>query len=112
VRERAYIGGVDGQDGVEEVGEADALGFGDQAEESAVAVEAPRAALLDDLEPGLVVAVEEAVVDLACGVLVSELEGVGAKPLGLDDCRQRVGDQATQRRAGSQFLELGDKRSS
>jgi len=103
---------VDGKDGVEEVGKADPLRFGDQTEESAVAVEAPGTALLDDLEAELVVAVEEAVVDLAGGVLVGELEGVGAEPLCLDDRRQRVGDQATQRRAGRQFLKLGDKRSS
>ena len=41
VRQRLDDRGVDGQHRVEEVGQADALRLGDQAEEGAVAVEAP-----------------------------------------------------------------------
>ncbi len=41
VRQRLDDGGVDRQHRVEEVGEANAVGLGDQAEEGAVAVEAP-----------------------------------------------------------------------
>ena len=58
---------MDGEHRVEEVREADALRLGDEAEERAVAVEAPGAALLDDLEPRLVVAVEELVGHAAGG---------------------------------------------
>ena len=61
VRQRLDVGGVDGQHRVEEVGQADALRLGDQAEEGAVAVEAPGAALLDELQARLVVAVEQLV---------------------------------------------------
>ena len=57
--------GVDGQEGVEEVGELDALGFGDEPEEGAVSVEAPRAAQLDQVEAVLVVFVEQLVGDFA-----------------------------------------------
>ena len=52
VRQRLDERGVDGEHGIEQVGEADALGLGDEAEERAVAVEAPGPALLDDLERG------------------------------------------------------------
>jgi len=45
---------VHGEHWVEEVREVDALGFGDEPEGVAVGVEAPGAALLDDLEPRFV----------------------------------------------------------
>ena len=41
---------VDGQDGVEQMGQFDAVGFGDKAKQSAVPVEAPGTALLNDLD--------------------------------------------------------------
>ena len=65
VRQRLDERGVDGQHRIEEVRQADAVRLGDQPEQRAVAVEAPGPALLDDLEPGLVVAVEQLVGDLA-----------------------------------------------
>ena len=52
---------MDREHGIEEVREADAVRLGDEAEERAVAVEAPRPALLHDLEARLVVAVEDLV---------------------------------------------------
>ena len=55
VRQRLDQRGVNGQDRIEEMRQADALRLGDQAEERAVAIEAPRPALLHDLEPRLVV---------------------------------------------------------
>ncbi|HEX7602594.1 MAG TPA: hypothetical protein VF316_13350 [Polyangiaceae bacterium] len=45
---------MDREHGVEQVREADPVGFRDEAEQRAVAVEAPRPTLLDDLEPRLV----------------------------------------------------------
>ena len=44
VRERFDQRGVDGQQRIEEVGQPDAVGFGNQAEHPPVAVEAPRTA--------------------------------------------------------------------
>ena len=61
VRQRLDERGVDREHRVEEVREADAVRLGDEPEQRAVAVEAPRAALLDDLEARLVVAVEQLV---------------------------------------------------
>ena len=65
VRQRVDHRRVDRQQRVEQVREADALRFGHQPEQRAVAVEAPRPPLGDDLEPGLVVAVEQFVGDRA-----------------------------------------------
>ena len=84
-------GDVDGEDGVEGVGEADALGLGDESEESAVGVEAPGAAFVDDFEVGLAGAVEELVADVAGRVFVGEFECVGAVPLDADDGDEAAG---------------------
>ena len=100
-------GGVDGEDGVEEVGEADALGFGDEAEEGAVGVEAPGAAFVDDFEAGFVVAVEEFAGGVAGGVFVGEFEGVGAVPLDADDGDEAAGGDATDGGGGAEVLEGG-----
>jgi hypothetical protein len=62
----------------------DALGLGDQAEERAIAVEAPRPALLDEFEARLVVAVEQLVRHLAGRRLVGQFQRLGAKPLDAD----------------------------
>ena len=98
VRQRLDERGVDREHRIEQVREADAVRLGDEAEERAVAVEAPRAALLDDLEARLVVAVEELVGDPARRRLVGELERVGAEPLDADDGDERVGQDAADRR--------------
>ena len=50
---------MDCEERIEEVGEADALGFGDQAEESAVGVEGPRAGLSAGFEAGFVAPVQD-----------------------------------------------------
>ena len=52
---------MDGQQRVEQVREADALGLGHEPEQRPIAVEAPRPSLGDNLEPGLVVTVEQLV---------------------------------------------------
>ena len=65
MRQRVDHRRVDRQQRVEQVREADALRFGHQPEQRAVAIEAPRPPLDDDLKPGLVVAVEQFVGDRA-----------------------------------------------
>ena len=61
MRQRIDHRRMDGQDRIEQVGQADTLRLGDQPEESAFAVEAPGAALFDDLDARLVVAIEQLV---------------------------------------------------
>ena len=57
-----------GQEGVEEIGKADAVGLGQKPEQVAVAVEAPRAAGLGDFAGRLAVSVQELIPELASGV--------------------------------------------
>ena len=47
-----------GKHWVKQVGQADTMRLRNQAKQMPVAVEAPRAAVLDDLEPRLVMAIE------------------------------------------------------
>ena len=106
VRQRLDERGVDRQHRIEEVRQADAVRLGDQAEERAVAVEAPGPALLDDLEARLVVAVEQLVRHLAGRRLVGQLERLGAEPLDADDRDQGIGQDAAHGGVGLEFFEL------
>ena len=66
MRQRLDDRGAHGEHGVEEMGKADSLRLGDRAEKRVVAVEAPGSPGFDDLEPGLVVTVQQLVGDPAC----------------------------------------------
>ena len=70
VRERIQERGVDREDRVEEVRQADAVRFGDEPEELAVAVETPRPPGLDEIAAMLVVLVEKHIGDLSRRILV------------------------------------------
>ena len=94
VRQRVDQRRVDGQQRVEQVGQANPVGLGDETEQAAVAVEAPRAPGGDDLQPGLVVAVDEFVAKPALGGLVGQLQALGAEPLRIDDSDDRTGQDA------------------
>ena len=104
--ERLDVGGMDGQQGVEEMGEANALGLGDEAEEGAVAVEAPWAGLFGDADAGLVVAVEELVGDLASGCFVGQLDGVVPVPLHVDHSDEAVCQDALDSGVGCEFFQF------
>ena len=104
VRQRVDHRRVDRQQRVEQVREADALRLRHQPEQRAVAVEAPRPPLGDDLEPGLVVAVEQFVGDRAGLRLVGQLERFRAEPLHADDRDQAVGMHATDGATGLQVF--------
>ena len=106
VRQWLHHRGVHGEHGVEEMRKADALGLGDQAEEGAVAVEAPRPADLDDLQLGLVVTVQKLVGDLAGGRFVGQLKRFGAEPLHPDNRRDPLGQYAAYRSVGLEIFEL------
>lgn len=86
VHGRALVGqgldlrSVDGQHRIEQVGQPDAVGLGHQPEQGSVAVEAPRPPLLDDLQAGLVVAVEELVPDPPGGARLQVLESAQPAP--------------------------------
>ena len=63
--ERVYERGVDGQQRVEEVCEADAASFGNHTEQAPVAIEAPGQADGDYLQLGFAVAVQQLAAKLA-----------------------------------------------
>ena len=106
VRQRLDHRRVHGEHGIEEMGEADPLRFGDEAEQRAVAVEAPGPSGLDDLEPGLVVTVQQLVGDLAGRCLVGQLQGFRAEPLDADHRDEAVGQNAAHRGIGPEVIEL------
>ena len=91
---------------IEKVREANAVRLGDEPEERAVAVEAPRPALLDHLNPRLVVAIEQLVCHLALGRLVGEFQGGGAIPLNIDDGHQAIWQDAPNGGVGFQVFEM------
>ncbi len=66
--------GVDSQERIEQVGEADPVGLGDEPEERAVAIEAPGLAGRGDFQRRLSIPVEELVPEPARCVLVRDLE--------------------------------------
>ena len=88
------------------MGEANPLRLGDQAEQRAVAVEAPGSPDFDDFEPGLVVAVQQLVGDAAGRRLVSQFECLGAEPLDADHRDEAVGQNPAHRGPGLEILQL------
>jgi hypothetical protein len=83
--------------GLEQMRKPDAARLEDQSQQRAVAIERPRTSRLDDLECRLIAAIDEAVVDSAYGVLVSDLDGLVALPLDVKTfeplrvCRRLIG---------------------
>ena len=80
VRQRLHVAGGDGQHRVEQAGQRDPLGLGDQLEVGGGGVEGA-AAGLGDAELVLVLAEDHLLAEAAGGGLVGQLERVGAVPL-------------------------------
>src|SRR5690606_6449136 len=104
--QRIDEGRVHRQDRIEQVREPDAVRFRYEPEKRSVGVEAPRAALLDDLQPGFVVPVEDLVVYSAGGCTVDECERVGAVPLDADDGNRGVQEDAANGRTRLKVFEF------
>src|SRR5262245_14985261 len=90
---------------VEEMRESDAMRLGHEPESRAVAVEAPRPALLNDVETGFIVAVEQLVGYLAGWRLVGQLQRLGAEPLHVHHRDEGVRQHPTNGGIGLQILE-------
>src|SRR5437867_8233884 len=95
---------MDGEDRIEEVRKSDSLCFRDEAKKGAVPIETPGAALLDYLETGFVMAVEERIRNPAGRILVGQLQGFRAKPLHTDDGGKAIRKDASHARVGFQVL--------
>jgi hypothetical protein len=106
VRQRLDQRSVDGQDRVEQVRQANAVRFGDEAKQRAVAVEAPRPPLLEHLEPRFVVPVEDLLRDPPVRRAVDEGERVRAVPLHAHDGHRAVGQKAPDGGVRAEVFEL------
>ena len=80
--------------GIEKVGQSDAMGPGYQSEKTPVAIKAPWAALFNDLETRLVVAVKKFVGHFAGGRLIGQFERLRAEPLHVDDRDEAIRQNA------------------
>ena len=109
VRQRLDPRRVDGQHGVEEVRQPNAEGLRDEPEEGAVSVEAPRPALLDDLQAGLVVPVEQLVGDFTFGGPVGQLQCFGPEPLDADDGGHAVRERPAHLGAGGEVFQAHER---
>ena len=94
VRQRLDQRGVHREHRIEQVRQADAVGLGDEAEQRAVAVEAPGTTGGHDVQRGFVIPIEQLVADPAAGVLVGDLHGGRTEPLHADQRHQPVGQEA------------------
>jgi hypothetical protein len=104
VGERLDVGGMNSEERVEEVGETDSQSLRDQAEELSVAVERPSGAGGFDLQPGLVVPVEELVTDVPLVVTVGERNRRAAVPGCLNDGNGTIGEYASKTRSRREVL--------
>jgi hypothetical protein len=105
VRQRLQVRRVNREVGVEQVREPDAQSLRGETEELGVRVEAPGAARLLDLEPRLVRAVEELVIDAALVVAVGERQRLRAVPLLGDDGDRAVREDTAHAGTGRQVFE-------
>ncbi len=96
---------VNGQQRVEEMGQSNAVRLRDQTEQSAVAVEAPRPAVLDDRETWFVFAIEQDAGTGALGCLVIQRDDIGAIPLDAHDRREAVAYDAADGSVGQKVFE-------
>jgi len=105
MRQRFDDGRVNRQHRVEQVRQTNALCFGNQTEECAVPVEAPRTTLFDERDAGFVVAIEQFVRHFAGGRLVRQLKRFGPEPLDADHSDQCIGEDAANSRVGLKVFE-------
>ena len=106
MRQRLHQGGVHREDGIEQVGQANAPRLGYETVRGAVAIEAPRAPLLDDFEARLVVAVKYLLGDPARGRAVDQRQRLGAVPLHAYDLYRAVRENAAHGSVRLKFFEL------
>ena len=67
---------MDRENWIEQMSESDTVRFGNESEQMTVTIKAPGPPHFHDLEPFLIVAVQQFVAQLPCWVLVRQLERV------------------------------------
>ena len=104
MRQRLHIAGRHGEHRVEQAGQRDPLRLGDQLEVGRGRVERA-AAGLRDRQVALVLAEHDLLAERARGVLVGQLERVGAMPLHGDDGDDLGRDQPVDAQTRLELLE-------
>ncbi len=99
VRQRLDLRGADGEIGVEQIGQADAVRLGRQPQQAAVGVESIGPAGLDELEAGLLAADDEAFADAAVDPK-DEVQRVRAELRDLNDLGDPGGSSPRRRAPG------------
>ena len=105
MRQRLDLGGADGEVGVEQVRQTNAVCLRRQTQQSAVRVECEGPAGLDKLEVALFPTKNEALSTAAIGA-IDEIERVGAETRRLHDFGDAVRIEALHPCAGLQFVEI------
>jgi hypothetical protein len=103
--ERLNERGVDGENRIEQVREAYSVGFGDQTEQAAVALEAPHAAGRNNFQGRLAVTIEQFAAETPRLILVGQLDDVGAMPRDVHDRDVLIGEYSLNRRATRQLFQ-------
>ena len=104
VRQRLDLRSADGQVGIEQMGEPDAIGLGGQPQQAAVGIERVAATRFHELEAALLAAIDKAFADSAVDPK-DEVRGIGAETRDLDDLRDPSGIETAQARSGLDVLE-------
>ena len=94
-----------GKHRIEQMRQTDTMRFGNQSEQMPVAVEAPRAAVLHNLEARLVMAIEQFIGNTASWSFVGQLQRLGAKPLDADHGDYLVWQNASHCGSGLEVFE-------
>ena len=108
---RHWLGGrrVNGDERIEQVGQADSLSLRNEPEQGAVSVDTPRSYWFDDLEARFDVTVQELIRNLTGRCLVGQLKGVRAEPLDRDERDEAVGEDAADGSVWLQACEFGQQ---
>ena len=105
VRQRLDLRRADGEIGIEQVGEPDAVGLRRQPQQAAVGVEGVGPPGLDELEAAFLAAIDQPLADPAVDP-EHEVQGVRAEARDLNDLGDPGGVEAPQSRAGLDILEV------
>ena len=92
---------------VEQVRQTDTMRLRNKSEQMPVAVEAPRASVLHDLEARFVMAIKQLVGNTARWPVVSQLKRLGTKPLHADYRDDLLRQNASDRGGGLEVFEAG-----
>ncbi len=95
----------DGQEGIEEVGQSDSVGLGNEVEHSPVAIKAPEGVHRDDFQGRLPVAVQKFGPQATRDVLIREFYCDCTDPFDIPDRYQPIRKHALIRCAPRKFLQ-------